>query len=154
MLALAGFVGLSLLVGVADAGFMASSLPTWFHSLARPLGTPPDWLFGPVWAVLYALMGVSAWLIWREQDAAPRRTFAALRLWGWQLLLNAAWTPAFFGLRSPAAGLVVVLLLLALILLTIIAFRRLNSRASVLLLPYAAWVVYVIYLNAGIVVLN
>lgn len=154
MLALAGFIGLCLLVGVSAAGFTASSVATWFRTLARPPGAPPDWLFGPVWTVLYALMGVSAWLVWRGQDAAPRRTFAALRLWGWQLLVNAAWTPAFFGLHSPALGIVVIVLLLAMVLLTIAAFRRLNPTAAALLLPYAAWVAYATYLNAGFLLLN
>lgn len=141
-------------MGVSGAGFTASSVGTWFHALARPPGNPPNWVFGPVWTVLYALMGVSAWMVWRGQDAAPRRTFAALRLWGWQLLLNAAWAPAFFGLHSPLLGLVVILLLLALILLTIGVFRHLNGTASALLLPYAAWVAYATYLNAGFLLLN
>ena len=126
----------------------------WYQAIVRPPGTPPDWLFAPVWAVLYVLMGVSAWLVWREQDVAPRRTFAALRLWGWQLLVNAAWTPAFFGLRSPALGLVVIVALLALIALTMLVFRRVSSTAATLLLPYAVWVIYATYVNIGFVALN
>ncbi len=127
----------------------------WYRALLHPPGTPPDWVFGPVWTVLYVLMGVSAWLVWRRQDTAPQRTFVALRLWGWQLLLNAMWTPALFGLRSPILGLVIILALLTLILLTIIAFRRVRRMtAAALLVPYAAWVAYVAYLNAGIVLLN
>ena len=126
----------------------------WYHTLARPVGTPPDWVFGPVWAVLYVLMGTSAWLVWRQQDVSPRRTFAALRLWGWQLILNAAWTPAFFGLRSPVTGLVVIVALLALILLTVVVFRRVCEPAAAMLIPYAAWVVYATYVNAGFVALN
>lgn len=147
-------MGLCLLVGASGAGFTASSVGTWFRTLARPPGTPPDWVFAPVWTVLYPLMGVSAWLVWRGQDMAPRRSFAALRLWGWQLLLNAAWTPAFFGLRSPALGLAVVVPLFALALLTIAVFRRLNGTAAALLAPYAAWVAYAAYLNAGFLALN
>lgn len=116
---------------------------------------PPDWVFGPVWTVLYVLMGVSAWLVWRRQDLAPHRTFVALRLWGWQLLLNALWTPAFFGLRNPVLGLVVVVALLVLVLLTIVAFHRVRRMtAAALLVPYAAWIAYATYLNAGIVWLN
>lgn len=107
-----------------------------------------------MWTVLYALMGTSAWLVWRRQDLAPGRTFAALRLWGWQLLLNAAWTPAFFGLHSPLLGLVIIVILLALILLTIGVFHRLSSAAAALLVPYAAWVAYATYLNTGFVLLS
>ena len=126
----------------------------WYHAMARPPGTPPDWLFAPVWAVLYVLIGTSAWLVWREQDVAPRRTFAALRVWGWQLLFNAAWTPAFFGLRSPVLGLAVIGALLLLIALTTLMFRRVCSTAATLLVPYAVWVAYATYINAGFVALN
>ena len=143
-----------MLVGVSDAGFTASSVGTWYRALGQPPGMPPNWVFGPVWTVLYVLMAVSAWLVWCRQDAAPRRTFAALRLWGWQLLLNAAWTPAFFGLRSPVLGLVVILALFTLVVLTTVVFRRVNLVASTLLIPYAAWVAYATYLNAGVLVLN
>lgn len=139
---------------MSGAGFTASSLSVWYHALARPPGTPPDWAFGLVWTVLYVLMGISAWLVWRRQDAAPRGTFAALRLWGWQLLLNAAWTPAFFGLRSPLLGLLVVVPLLALVLLTTGVFHRLSHTAAALLFPYAAWVAYATYLSVGFVLLN
>ncbi len=150
-----GFIGLCLLVAVSDAGFTASSMNGWYRALIHPPGTLPDWVFGPVWTLLYVLIGVSAWLVWQRQDTAPQRTFVALRLWGWQLLLNAVWTPALFGLRSPILGLVVILSLLVLILLTIIAFRRVRrTTAAALLVPYAAWVVYVTYLNAGILFLN
>ena len=144
-----------MLVGISDAGFTASSVNGWYRALAHPPGTPPDWVFSPVWTVLYVFMGVSAWLVWRHQDAAPYRTFVALRLWGWQLLLNALWTPAFFGLRNPLVALVIIVSLLVMILLTIIAFRRVRrTTAAALLVPYASWVAYVIYLNAGFLMLN
>lgn len=143
-----------MLVGVTAAGFTASSVHSWFRTLARPPGTPPDWVFGPVWMVLYVLMGISAWLVWRGRDLAPHRSYRALRLWGWQLLLNAAWTPAFFGLRNPLAGMIVIVPLLILILATTGLFRARCRVAALLLLPYAAWVAYAAYLNAGFLVLN
>jgi translocator protein len=139
---------------VSAGGFTASSVGGWYHTMERPPGTPPDWLFAPVWAVLYVLMGVSAWLVWREQDVAPRRTFAALRLWGWQLLFNAAWTPAFFGLHSPVLGLAVIVALLLMVALTMLLFRRVCGTAALLLAPYLAWVAYATYINVGFVVLN
>ena len=154
LLALAGFIGLCLLVGITAAGFTAASVSTWYRALAHPPGTPPNWLFGPVWTVLYVLMGVSAWLVWRRQDLAPRRVFGALRLWGWQLLANAMWTPAFFWLRSPALGMAVLVVLFTLVVLTALVFRRLSVIAAALLLPYVAWVGYAAYLNVGILALN
>ena len=139
---------------MSAGGFTVSSMTGWYHALTNPPGTPPDWAFAPVWTVLYVLMGLSAWLVWREQDVAPGRTFSALRLWGWQLLANAAWTPAFFGLHSPVLGLSVVVTLLILVALTILLFRRVSSTAAALLVPYLAWVAYATYLNTGFVVLN
>jgi len=149
ILALVGFVGLCLLVGAADGELAASSLGTWYLSLTPPPGTPPSWVFAPVWATLYVLVGVAGWLVWRRIGAGP-----PLRLWGWQLLLNALWTPAFFGLRSTAAGLVVLLLLWPLVLLTMHAFRGLDRVAAALLLPYALSIGYAAYLAAGFWWLN
>jgi translocator protein len=148
-LALIGFVGLCLLVGAASGGVMAGNGRGWYMSLAHPPGTPPNWLFAPVWIVLYLMIGVSAWLVWRHVGARP-----PLRLWGWQLLLNALWTPAFFGLHRPGLALAVILGLLALIVLTTRAFARVDRIAAALMLPYAAWVSYAAYLNAGLWWLN
>ena len=93
----------------------------WYLSLTRPPGTPPNWLFAPVWTGLYAMIGVSGWLVWRRA-IAPR----PLRLWGWQLAANAFWTPAFFALHSPPLALAVCLVLLVLIVLTMRDFLRLR----------------------------
>ena len=155
-MALVGFVGLALLVGAADGTLTAASAGAWYLSLARPPGTPPAAWFGPVWTALYLLIGTAAWLVWRPQRP-PRESVgkrAALRLWSWQLLFNAAWTPAFFGLHSPGLALIVILPLAGLIGLTIRAFARIDRRASVLLLPYALWTCYACYLNAGFFWLN
>ena len=138
-----------LLLGLASGSITASSVGNWYPSLRMPPGTPPNWVFPPAWTVLYVLMGIAAWLAWRVP--VHRR---ALRLWGWQLALNAAWTPAFFGLRSPALGLTVILPLLAAILLTMRAFARLRPLAAWLLLPYLAWTSYATYLNLGFWWLN
>ena len=138
-----------MLVGAADGAITATSVHTWYLSLVRPPGTPPSWVFGPVWGVLYILMGSAAWLVWRRTGAAR-----PLRLWGWQLLLNALWTPAFFGLRSPMLGLIVIVLLLILLGLTIRAFARVRRLAAWLLAPYLAWTAYAAYLNAGFFWLN
>jgi translocator protein len=149
LLALVGFVGLCLLVGAAAAAVTAPSLRTWYLSLTPPPGTPPKWLFAPVWSLLYVLIGVSAWLVWRR----PRHR-RPLLIWGWQLLCNAAWMPAFFGLHSPALGLCVIVPFLVLIGLTIRAFVRIRPLAAGLMVPYAIWVCYAAYLNAGFWWLN
>ena len=145
------FVGLCLLVGAAGGMVTAPSVRGWFLSLTRPPGTPPDWLFGPVWTTLYLLMGVAAWMVWRRGGASAP---GALRLWGWQLLVNAIWSPVFFALHSTAAALAIILLLLGLIVLTLREFLRIQPLAGALLLPYLAWVCYATYLNAGFWWLN
>ena len=154
ILALLGFLGLCLLVGVSAGAITAFNVGTWYASLARPPGTPPNWVFGPVWTVLYVCVGVSAWLVWRHVDRAVERTYRALRLWGWQLLINALWTPAFFGLHSLWAALVVIVLLVGSVAATIWSFARIDRRAAALLLPYLGWTTYAAYLTAGFWTLN
>ncbi len=151
LLSLACFVGLCLLVSFAEAAVTVPVVHGWYLSLTMPPGTPPNWLFGPVWTLLYISIGVSAWCIWRRRLIGHR---AALRLWGWQLLVNAAWSPAFFGLHSPTLALAVILPTLVLIGLTIRRFWRLDWVAGALMLPYAAWMCYATYLNCGFVWLN
>ncbi len=131
--------------------FTASSVQGWFAGLIRPAYSPPNWLFAPVWTVLYGMMGVSAWLVWRT---GLSEAYRALRLWGWQLLFNALWSPAFFGLRSPGLALVLILALLPLVVLTMARFARLDRFAALLLAPYLIWGVYAAYLTAGFFVLN
>lgn len=148
-LALVGFVGLCLLVGAASGGLTACSVRTWYLTLAAPPLTPPNWLFGPVWMVLYVLVGVAGWLVWRRAGGTR-----PVRLWGWQLLANALWTPAFFGLHRTDLGLLVIVAMLALIALTIRAFARVDRRAAWLMVPYFAWTGFAAYLNAGFWWLN
>ncbi len=149
LFALIGFIGLGLLAGAVDATLLTRIGRAWYLSLTRPPGTPPDWVFGPVWTALYAMMGVAAWLVWRRVGAGP-----ALRLWGWQFAANALWTPSFFGLHRTALGLAVLLVLLVLVAATMRAFLRLSPPAGWLLLPYLAWTGYAFYLNAGFWWLN
>ena len=147
-------MGLCLLVWGASGAATASSVRGWYLSLQRPPGTPPNWAFGPVWTTLYPLIGVAAWLVWRRVDVGLERKRAALRMWGWQLGVNALWAPAFFALRSTGLGMLVIVPLLVLIGLTIRAFLPLHRPAALLLVPYAAWVGYATYLNAGFWFLN
>lgn len=149
MLALIGFLGLCLLVGASAGAITEGSVRGWYAGLIHPPGTPPNWLFAPVWTVLYLMIGTAAWLVWRRVGARP-----PLRLWGWQLLANALWTPAFFGLHSPPLALAVIVVLLVLIAWTMRAFFRIDRAAAALFLPYAVWVCYATYLNAGMWWLN
>ena len=149
VLALVGFVGLCLLVAAADGAIVAGAARGWYLSLNRPPGTPPNWVFAAVWTLLYAMIGLAAWLVWRRTVGTR-----ALRLWGWQLAANAFWTPAFFALHSPPLAFAICLVLLGLIALTLRAFLPLRPAAAWLMAPYLAWTGYVTYLTAGFWWLN
>jgi len=146
---LVGFIGLCLLVGAVSGSMTARAVHHWYLTLRAPAGTPPTWVFVPVWTALYVMIGVAGWLVWRRLGAA-----SPLRLWGWQLAANALWAPAFFGLHSPALAMGVVIVLLLFIALTIVAFRRIHRTAAMLMVPYGAWCLYAAYLNAGFLLLN
>jgi translocator protein len=149
VLALVGFVGLCLLVGAVGGSMTARAVQHWYATLHAPPGTPPNWVFAPVWSALYVTIGIGGWLVWKRLGASR-----PLRLWGWQLAANALWAPAFFGLHSPALAMGVMAILLFLIVLTLRSFRRVSRIAALLMAPYFAWSLYAAYLNAGFLVLN
>jgi len=141
------------LAGVIGSVFTTPAIPTWYAALAKPAFTPPSWLFAPAWITLYLLMGIAASLVWRVGlDQKHVRT--ALILFLVQLVLNALWSVAFFGLQSPLGGIIVIVLLWVAILLTILKFFRISTAAGALLVPYIAWVTFAATLNAYIYVLN
>jgi translocator protein len=124
----------------------------WYEQLAKPPWRPPNWLFGPAWTVLYAMIAVSGWLVWKAGTwpaMAP-----AMALYATQLVLNAVWTPLFFGLRRPDLAFYELLLLWLAILATIVAFLPISGLAAGLLVPYLAWVSFAGALNLSIVRLN
>ncbi|MBK6760473.1 MAG: tryptophan-rich sensory protein [Ignavibacteria bacterium] len=132
---------LLLVFAAAAAGGLASaSAGSFFMELDRPLWAPPAWLFGPAWTVLYLLMGVASWLVWRRGGFSDARL--ALTLYGVQLILNGLWTWLFFVMRSGSLAFVEIIVLWILILATIIAFWRKNKLASLMLVPYLIWVAY------------
>ncbi len=139
--------------GLIGSVFTRSAIPIWYATLKKPTFTPPNWVFGPAWSALYALMGVSAYLVWRK-GLASHKVKAALAFFAAQLVLNAAWSVVFFGLRSPVGGLVVILLLWIAILVTIVGFVRVTPVAGALLVPYILWVSFAGILNAYIVRYN
>lgn len=117
----------------------------WYASIQKPVWNPPSWLFGPVWTTLYLMMATAAWLVWRQGGFAAQR-----RPLGWflgQLVLNAAWTPIFFGLHWMGVALLEMLLLWTAILMTLKAFRPVSRPAAWLLVPYLAWVSFAAVLN-------
>jgi tryptophan-rich sensory protein len=139
--------------GIVGSFFTAGSVDTWYEGIKKPFFTPPDAVFAPVWIVLYLLMGVSMFLVWLR-SSGERHVRPALAVFMVQLVLNAIWSGAFFGLRSPLAGLIVIILLWIVIVLTIQAFKKISRIAALLLIPYILWVSYALVLNAAIFFLN
>lgn len=148
-LALIGFVGLGLLVGLAGTAAGAPAAGGWYASLRQPLPLPPAAALAGAWVVVHMLAGLAAWRVWRRTGTGP-----SLRLWGWLLIASALWVPAFLGLRTPALGLVVLACLLPLTVLAIRAFRRVDVPAALLMLPHAACVLLVTVVNGGVVLMN
>ncbi|MBA1146340.1 tryptophan-rich sensory protein [Ectothiorhodospiraceae bacterium WFHF3C12] len=130
----------------------ATSVNSWYQTLTKPAFNPPDWLFAPVWTVIFILIALAGWRVWRRRHA-PGGTLA-LGLYALQLLLNVLWSVLFFGARAPAAALVEIILLLTVVLIVLELFRRLDTLAALLFLPYPLWVGFATVLNAAIVVLN
>ena len=132
-------------VSVIGGLFTASSVGTWYEGLAKPSWRPPNWLFGPVWTILYAMMAVSAWLVWKRAGFG-----SALLMFAAQLLINGIWSPVFFGAQSLGGGLVVIVALWFAIVGTIAMFWPVSLAAALLLLPYLAWVSFATVLNAAV----
>jgi translocator protein len=145
------FFAVCLGAGGLGSFFTASSVRDWYPKLRKPAGTPPSWIFGPVWTTLYLLMAVSAWLVWREYG---RGALPALLIFFAQLALNIAWSGIFFGSRMPGVAFVEIVILWLAILFTIFVFYFLVPLAALLLVPYVLWVAYASYLNWGIWRLN
>ena len=145
-LVLAALLVLCLGLGSAAGFLTAQSLPTWFPTLVKPSFNPPSWLFAPVWTTLYIMMAVAAWLVWLRKGP--------LVLFYVQLALNFAWSLLFFGLHSPALALIDIVAMWVAILLTLLAFWKVDRRAGWLLVPYLAWVSFAGVLNASIWWLN
>ena len=140
------------LTGFISSLFASPSIPTWYADLQKPSFAPPNWVFAPVWVSLYILMGVALYLVWRS--AGEVRVRPAVAAFIVQLALNALWSPAFFGLQSPLAGLIVIVPLWLAILATILAFLNVSKGAALLLVPYMLWVGFAVVLNFGFLVLN
>ena len=146
------FIVVCLAVAGSGAIFTASSLHDWYPTIQKPSWTPPSWLFGPVWTILYLMMAIAAWLVWRRREFVYVNS--SLALFVFQLILNAAWSPLFFGLKNPLAGLWDIIPLWVAILATLISFWKISPAAGILLTPYWLWVSFATVLNFAIWQMN
>lgn len=146
------FIVLALLAGAFGSYFTFQSIPTWYASLEKPDFTPPNWVFGPVWTALYLMMAVAAFLV--AEKGITKGSKIALGVYGFQLAINGIWSFAFFGLKSPILGLVVIVLLWFAIAETMILFARISKTAAWLMVPYILWVTFAAFLNFTILQLN
>lgn len=153
------FFKLVAAIAIAQAAGLIGSLYTypeiagWYRTLERSPLTPPDYVFGPVWTSLYALMGIAAYLVWKE-GLDRFRVKVALGLFLFQLAINSLWSIVFFNLHDPEGALAILILLIVLIIATMVAFARVSRVAAWLLTPYLLWCSFALYLNYSIVILN
>ena len=149
IIGLASFIAACFLAALTGAWFRPGD---WYERLKKPSWRPPKRLFAPVWTVLYLMIALAGWLVWREVGLANARL--ALAVYALQLILNAAWTPLFFGLHRPDLGLVDIVLVWLSIVVTIVLFYPINVGAALLLAPYLAWVTFATALNFAVWRLN
>lgn len=133
--------------------FTISSIPTWYATLNKPPFSPPNYLFGPVWTILYILMAISLYLVWKK-GLKDKKVKDAIKIFAIQLILNAIWSPIFFGARSLLLAFVIIVVMWIFILKTIKAFAKIDKNSSYLLYPYLAWVSFASILNFSVWVLN
>lgn len=143
----------SLCAGFIGSFFTSSAIPAWYAALNKPFFNPPNWIFAPVWTILYVLMGIAMGMI--ENSKAEKKVKDTARgSFTAQLALNALWSVIFFGMKLPLVAFVEILILLAAIILTIKAFYKILPPAAYLLSPYVLWVSFASVLNLFIVILN
>lgn len=152
LLGLVGFLVLCLVVSAIGGAVTATSVGTWYQTLQKPSFNPADWVFAPVWTVLYILMAIAGWRIWRLRRTRASRI--ALLVFALQLGLNLAWSFIFFGFQMIGLALAEILILLFAIMVTTVLFWRIDRVAGLLFVPYLAWVAYATLLNGALWVLN
>lgn len=143
---------LFLIIGGIMGGSVHSSLNGWFAELSKPFLNPPNFIFAPVWTVLYISLAVFYWLIDREQYSPKNQEIK--RLFVWQLILNFLWTPVFFGMRNILAGLIILLIIDFLVFRIIRLIYKTNKFCFFVILPYFCWLLFATYLNLSIFILN
>jgi translocator protein len=144
-----GSIALPIAAGAIGSIFTMSSIGSWYSALVKPPFNPPNWVFGPVWTALYILMGISLYIVLKKtDDIRPVAVFVL------QIILNTLWSFLFFGLRSPLAGMIGIVLLWLAIAINIAMFYRIDRKAAYLLIPYILWVSFAAILNLSIYILN
>ena len=153
LLGLLAFLLLAFAAGGIGSLLQGSDVGARYLAFERPVWAPPEWAFGVVWPVLYVLIGVAAWRVWRHTGGV-RVAAWPLGLWAVQLVLNAAWPGVFFGGDARWAAVAVILALDVVVVATVVAFARVERVAAALLLPYLAWILYATALNVAIAAAN
>ncbi|MFH1229276.1 MAG: TspO/MBR family protein [Candidatus Aenigmatarchaeota archaeon] len=151
-LRLFGFILLCQFAGIIGSVFTMPKIASWYSTLQMPWFTPPNWIFGPVWTTLFALMGISLYLLWEKKS--DKRFKLAMVIFGVQFALNILWNFMFFGLESPFLGLVEIAFLWASIAMTIATFYMISKKAGTVLIPYILWVSIATALNYYVLILN
>lgn len=146
-------LGICLFVGFMASLATQAGIGDWYTTLEKPSFNPPNWIFGPVWALMYILMGIAAGIVW-SKGFYHKWVQTALYHFGFQLLLNAGWSLLFFGLKEPLWALIDIVALFIVLLITIRWFKIVSDRAAYLLIPYAVWVLFAAVLNFEIWRLN
>lgn len=146
-------IGICLSAGLVGSIFTIKSITTWYALLNRPAFAPPNWLFGPVWTILYVLMGISLFLVW-QKSPSDKKVGRSLILFFVHLIFNAAWSIVFFGLHQILLALLVILFLWLLIVAVIFNFYKISKAAAYLLVPYLYWVTFASVLNYSFWLLN
>ncbi len=142
----------SFLAALIGSVFTIPSITTWYASLNKPSFTPPDWLFAPAWTILYLLMAMALFLVWRLPQSKQRDS--AIAVYAAQLITNVLWSLGFFGAHNIILGLALILVLLALVVLTTYEFYKLSKPAAYLMVPYILWLCFATCLNAAVFFLN
>ncbi|MBS3742300.1 MAG: tryptophan-rich sensory protein [Candidatus Cloacimonetes bacterium] len=143
---------LPLAIGFFASFFTQQSVETWYKLIDKPVFNPPDWIFAPVWTILYIIIGIAFYLVWQKNFGSDKKR--VLTIYFVQLFLNFLWSFLFFGMQSPIAGLVEIILLWIVIFMNIKVFYRVTKTAGYLLIPYLAWVSFALILNFSIVIIN
>jgi benzodiazapine receptor len=153
-LKIAALVTICLAVGYLSSIVTQSSITTWYPTLEKPIFNPPNWIFAPVWTLLYILMGISAGLVWNKLNTNTELVKKGLLFFVVQLALNALWSYLFFGLSNLLLASIEILLLLLIIFETYLIFRKIDKDAGLMLIPYIIWVSFASVLTISIYTLN
>lgn len=147
-------VATCLVIGFLSGMVTKESVTTWYPTLVKPIFNAPNWIFAPVWSLLYLMMGIAAGLVWNKIESDEKNIIKAMKFFIIQLALNALWSYLFFGLHNPLLALVEIVLLLFMIFETYSQFKKIDGLAGKLFIPYLAWVSFAMILNASIWWLN